>query len=55
MTSPIDSLTLDELDALITITRADMTWHSPEHANRAWAAIDQLLDQRNKLTQANNN
>lgn len=45
-----DPLTIDMIDNLITDTRADMTWHSPDHKHRAWQAIDSLLDRRNKLT-----
>ena len=46
----VATLTIDELDALIALTHADITWHSPTYTQRAWAAIDQLLDRRNQLT-----
>lgn len=46
----VERLNIDELDALIAITHADLTWHSPTVSQRIWQAIDQLLDQRNELT-----
>ena len=54
MPSPVERLTVDELDALIAITHADITWHSPHYTQRARAAIDQLLDRRNQLTNSHN-
>ena len=48
--TPVEQLTVEELDALIAITHADMTWHAPCYATRAWSAIDHLLDRRNNLT-----
>ena len=50
MPTPIDSLTIDELDALIAITHADLTWHSEHMSQRIWQAIDELLDRRLQLT-----
>lgn len=52
MPTPIDRLTLDELDALIAATYADITWHSETIGRRIWSAIDRLLDRRLELTQA---
>ena len=46
----VEQLTIEELDALIAITHADITWHNPEYTHRAWEAIDELLDRRNHLT-----
>ena len=46
----IRDLTIPQLDEVIRLTHADITWHSPEYTTRAWEAIDQLLDRRNKLT-----
>ena len=46
----VEQLTIEELDALIAITHADLTWHNPTFAHRAWEAIDALLDRRNNLT-----
>lgn len=54
MPTPIDSLTIDELDALIAITHADLTWHSEHMSQRIWQAIDQLLDRRLQLTNSCN-
>lgn len=51
MSHALDVLALDELDAVIALTHADITWHSPTCAARAWQAIDELLDRRNRLTQ----
>ena len=51
MPSPVEQLTVEELDALIALTHADITCHNPTFAHRAWEAIDALLDRRNKLTQ----
>ena len=39
------------IDALIALTHADITWHAPDHAVKAWQAIDQLLDRRNQITE----
>ena len=50
MPSPVEQLTVEELDTLIAITHADITWHSPTFAHRAWEAIDALLDRRLQLT-----
>ena len=50
MPSPVEQLTIDELDALIAVTHADLTWHSEHMSQRIWHAIDQLLDRRNQLT-----
>lgn len=47
----IDHLDVDGIDAVIALTHADITWHAPDHAVRAWQAIDALLDRRNNLTQ----
>ena len=46
----LDELNVDGIDTLIALTHADITWHSPTYTQRAWAAIDQLLDRRNQLT-----
>ena len=54
MPSPVEQLTIDELDALIAITHADLTWHSEHMSQRIWHAIDQLLDRRNQLTNSHN-
>lgn len=50
MPTPVEKLNVEELDALIALTRADMTWHAPCYTTRAWAAIDALLDRRLQLT-----
>ena len=50
MPSPVEQLTIDELDALIAITHADLTWHSEHMSLRIWQAIDELLDRRLTLT-----
>ena len=50
MPSPVEQLTIDELDTLIAVTHADLTWHSEHMSQRIWQAIDQLLDRRNQLT-----
>ena len=47
----VEHLDVPGIDALIALTHADITWHNPEYTTRAWEAIDQLLDRRNKLTQ----
>ena len=47
----LDALNVDGIDALIALTHADITWHSPHYTQRAWEAIDALLDRRNQLTQ----
>lgn len=47
----IADLTIEQLDAVITLTRADLTWCSPNETPAVWSAINQLLDQRNQLTQ----
>lgn len=49
----VERLNIDELDALIAVTYSDITWHNPTFAHRAWEAIDNLLDRRNKLTKRN--
>ena len=54
MPSPVERLTVDELDALIALTHADLTWHSEHMSQRIWHAIDQLLDRRNQLTNSHN-
>ena len=54
MPSPVERLTIDELDALIALTHADITWHSEHMSQRIWQAIDQLLDRRNQLTNSHN-
>ena len=54
MPSPVERLTVDELDALIAVTHADLTWHSEHMSQRIWQAIDQLLDRRNQLTNSYN-
>ena len=54
MPSPVEQLTIDELDALIALTHADLTWHSEHMSQRIWHAIDQLLDRRNQLTNSHN-
>ena len=46
-----DHLDVDGIDAVIALTHADITWHAPDHAVKAWEAIDALLDRRNNLTQ----
>lgn len=46
----IDHLDIDGIDAVIALTHADITWHAPDHAVKAWQAIDALLDRRNNLT-----
>ena len=46
----VDALNVDGIDALIALTHADITWHSPTYTARAWEAIDALLDRRNQLT-----
>lgn len=53
MPTPVEKLNIDELDALIALTHSDITWHNPTFAHRAWEAIDNLLDRRNKLTKRN--
>ena len=50
----VDHLDVHGIDALIALTHADITWHSPHYTQRAWAAIDQLLDRRNQLTNSHN-
>ena len=50
----LDELNVDGIDALIALTHADITWHSPTYTQRAWAAIDALLDRRNQLTNSCN-
>ena len=49
MPSPVEQLTINELDALIAITHADLTWHSEHMSLHIWQAIDQLLDRRLQL------
>ena len=46
----VEHLDVSGIDALIALTHADITWHNPAFAHRAWEAIDSLLDRRNKLT-----
>lgn len=46
----IDHLDVSGIDAVIALTHADITWHAPDHAVKAWEAIDALLDRRNNLT-----
>ena len=48
--TPVEQLTVKELDALIAITHADLTGHSEHMSQRIWQAIDQLLDRRLQLT-----
>ena len=54
MPTPIERLNIDELDALIAITHADITWHSEHMSLHIWQAIDQLLDRRLQLTNSCN-
>ena len=54
MPTRIERLNIDELDALIAITHADITWHSEHMSQRIWHAIDQLLDRRLQLTNSCN-
>ena len=49
MPTPVEQLTVEELDALIAATHADITWHSEHMSQRIWQAIDQLLDRRLQL------
>ena len=53
MTTPpsIADLSIDQLDAVIALTHADITWCSPTEAQATWNAINTLLDRRNQLTQ----
>ena len=46
----VDHLDVHGIDALIALTHADITWHSPHYTQRAWEAIDALLDRRLELT-----
>lgn len=46
----VEHLNIEGIDALIALTHADITWHNPDFAIRAWETIDELLDRRNKLT-----
>ena len=46
----VEHLDVEGIDALIALTHADITWHAPDHAVKAWEAIDALLDRRNNLT-----
>ena len=46
----VETLTVDELDCLIALTHADITWHSDTIGQRIWHSIDTLLDRRNTLT-----
>ena len=50
----VEQLTVEELDTLIAITHADLTWHSEHMGRRIWQAIDQLLDRRLQLTDSHN-
>ena len=52
--TPVEQLTVEELDALIAATHADITWHSEHASQRTWQAIDQLLDHRLQLTNSCN-
>ena len=47
---PGPHLTVDRIDQAIRVAHADLTWHAPDHAVKAWEAIDHLLDRRNNLT-----
>src|SRR5699024_11005747 len=47
----IADLSIDQLDAVIALTHADITWCSPTEARATWNAINTLLDRRNQLTQ----
>ena len=49
----IRDLTIPQLDEVLRLVHADLTWCSPDEANAAWSAIDQLLDRRNKLKEIN--
>ena len=46
----IRDLTIPQLDEVLRLIHADLTWCSPDEANAVWSAIDQLLDRRNNLT-----
>lgn len=46
----IADLSVDQLDAVIALTHADLTWCSPQETQATWAAINMMLDQRNQLT-----
>lgn len=46
----IRDLTIPQLDAVIALTHADLTWCSPDETTATWNAIDQMLDRRNTLT-----
>src|SRR5699024_12100591 len=52
MTTPpsIADLSINQLDAVIALTHADLTWCSPQEAQATWNAINTLLDRRNQLT-----
>ena len=52
--TPVEQLTVEELDTLIAVTHADLTWHSEHMSQRIWQAIDQLLDRRLQLTNSCN-
>ena len=52
--TPVEQLTTKELDALIAITHADLTWHSEHMSQRIWHVIDQRLDRRLHLTNSHN-
>ena len=53
--TPVEQLTVEELDALIAVTHADLTWHSEHMSLHIWQAIDQLLDRRLQLTNQTQN
>ena len=46
----IRDLTIPQLDEVLRLTHADLTWCSPDEANAVWSAIDHMLDRRNQLT-----
>ena len=48
----IRDLTIPQLDEVLRLTHADLTWCSPDEANAVWSAIDHMLDRRNQLTHA---
>ena len=50
----IRDLTIPQLDEVLRLTHADLTWCSPDEANAVWSAIDQLLDRRLQLTNSCN-
>lgn len=50
---PGPHLTVDRIDQAIRVAHADLTWRSPTEQQAVWAAIDNLLDRRNKLKEMN--